>query len=170
MDDLISVIIPVYNVDRDILDKCINSIINQTYKNLEIIMIDDGSVLECAEECDRLAEADSRIVLVHQENKGISGATNAGINIAKGKYIGFSDCDDFMDPEMFEILYKNLIENDVDISMVGYKTVYPDGKVKLRDYYKQDTKLNRDEAMRELLDNKNIIYEKKKRQNEWLIL
>lgn len=157
MDDLISVIIPVYNVDRDILDKCINSIINQTYKNLEIIMIDDGSVLECAEECDRLAEADSRIVLVHQENKGISGATNAGINIAKGKYIGFSDCDDFMDPEMFEVLYKNLIENDVDISMVGYKTVYPDGKVKLRDYYKQDTKLNRDEAMRELLDNKNII-------------
>lgn len=157
MNDLISVIIPVYNVDKDILDRCINSIINQTYKNLEIIMIDDGSVEQCARECDSLAATDSRIVLIHQENKGISGATNAGINIARGDFIGFSDCDDYMEPEMYEVLYRNLIDNDVDISMAGYRTVYPDGSVKLREYFNQDMKLNRNEAMYELLDNKYII-------------
>ena len=111
MNDLISVIVPVYNIENDLLDKCISSIINQTYRNLEIIIVDDGSRKETADECDRLAEMDSRILLIHQENKGISGATNTGLNIAKGKYIGFSDCDDYMDADMFEVLYNNLIKH-----------------------------------------------------------
>ena len=170
MNDLISVIIPVYNVDNSILDKCINSIISQKYRNLEIIMIDDGSRKETADECDRLSKMDSRIKLIHQENKGISGATNVGINIAKGKYIGFSDCDDYMDAEMFEILYNNLIKYDVDISMAGYNTVYPNGDVKLRDYFKDDVLLSRDEALKELLDNKKItsvVWNKLFRRELW---
>ena len=91
MSDLISVIVPVYNIENKLLDKCINSIINQTYKNLEIIIVDDGSKQECADECDRLSQTDSRIRLIHQKNKGVSGARNAGLDIAKGEYIGFVD-------------------------------------------------------------------------------
>ena len=170
MNDLISVIVPVYNIENDLLDKCISSIINQTYRNLEIIIVDDGSRKETADECHRLAEMDSRILLIHQENKGISGATNTGLNIAKGKYIGFSDCDDYMDADMFEVLYNNLIKHDADVSMAGYKTVYPNGEIKLRDYFKDDIFLSRDEAMRELLDDKNItsvVWNKLFRRELW---
>ena len=91
---LISVIVPIYNVER-YLEKCVNSILVQTYSNLEIILVDDGSPDNCPQLCDQLAKKDSRIVVVHKKNGGLSSARNAGIDIARGEYIGFVDSDDW---------------------------------------------------------------------------
>lgn len=157
MEDLISVIVPVFNVERELLEKCIKSIINQTYKNLEIIMIDDGSVLECAKECDRLATTDSRIILIHQENKGLSGARNTGLDIAKGDYIGFVDSDDYIDKDMYRKLVESIVEKKVDISATGCITAYPNGKEKYRTYYEKDMVFSRDMALEELLTDKCFV-------------
>ena len=93
MDDLISVIVPVYNTER-FLRKCVDSIINQTYKNLEIILVDDGSTDGSYEICKRLAERDKRIILLQQKNQGQAIARNKGLDLASGEYVAFMDCDD----------------------------------------------------------------------------
>lgn len=116
MEDLISVIIPVYNVEV-YLEKCIESVINQTYKKLEIILVDDGSNDNSGKICDEYAKKDARINVIHKENGGLSDARNKGIESANGKYIAFVDSDDFVDLRMYEKLYKILISNDADISM-----------------------------------------------------
>lgn len=103
MEPLISVIVPVYKVEQ-YLDECVQSIINQTYKNLEIILVDDGSPDRCPEMCDEYARQDSRIKVIHKENGGLSSARNAGLDVATGEYIGFVDSDDFIDKEMYEKL------------------------------------------------------------------
>lgn len=118
-EDLISIIIPVYNVE-DYLERCINSIINQTYKNLEIIIVDDGSTDNSGKICDMYKEKDSRIKVFHKKNGGLSDARNYGMKYAYGKYIAFCDSDDFVDKKMYEILYNNLIENNADISITNY--------------------------------------------------
>lgn len=120
--DLISVIVPVYNVEK-YLDKCIESIVNQTYKNLEIILVDDGSPDNCPQICDNWAKKDDRIIVIHKENSGAGAARNAGIDIAKGKYIGFVDSDDYISNNMYEFLL-GLFEDDVDIVECEYKRVY----------------------------------------------
>ena len=123
MEDLISIIVPVYNVEKYI-KKCIDSIINQTYKNLEIILVDDGSPDNCGKICDEYAEKDKRIKVIHKENGGLSDARNAGIKIARGCYIGFVDSDDWIDKNMYEKLYKTLKEKDADIAcckLIRYK-------------------------------------------------
>lgn len=171
MSDLISVIVPVYNIENKLLDKCINSIINQTYKNLEIIIVDDGSKQECADECDRLSQTDSRIRLIHQKNKGVSGARNAGLDIAKGEYIGFVDPDDYLDEDMYEILYEGIKNSNKDISMVAYRVVYPDGTVKNRDFFESDVLLSKEEALSYLFDDKLItstVMNKLYSKNIWL--
>ncbi|MBQ4243839.1 MAG: glycosyltransferase, partial [Clostridia bacterium] len=117
--DLISVIVPVYKTEK-YLDRCVNSIVNQTYKNLEIILVDDGSPDRCPELCDRWAEKDNRIKVIHQENGGMSAARNAGLRIAKGDYIGFVDSDDWIDNDMYEYLYILLINNQADYSTINY--------------------------------------------------
>ncbi|WMJ89809.1 glycosyltransferase [Anaerocolumna sp. MB42-C2] len=114
----ISVIIPVYMVENYI-DECINSVINQTYTNLEIILIDDGSKDRCGEICDEYAIKDSRIKVIHQSNGGLSKARNAGIDIATGDYIGFVDSDDYIEEDMFEFLLQLAISNNADISICG---------------------------------------------------
>ena len=92
-NDLVSIVVPIYNVEK-YLKKCIDSIINQTYKNIEIILVDDGSTDNCGKICDEYTKTDNRIVVIHKKNGGLSDARNAGLDIAKGKYIAFVDSDD----------------------------------------------------------------------------
>lgn len=115
MMDLISVIIPVYKVER-YLERCLKSIVNQTYKNIEIILVDDGSPDRCGEICDKYAENDKRINVVHKENGGLSDARNCGVDHSKGKYITFVDSDDYISEYYVEYLYQLLIDNNADIS------------------------------------------------------
>ena len=122
MEDLISVIVPVYKVEQ-YLEKCIESITNQTYKNLEIILVDDGSPDNCGKMCDEFARKDKRIKVIHKKNGGLSDARNFGLKVAKGKYIQFVDSDDYMDLDMIKFLYDNMKKYDCDISMCGYYIV-----------------------------------------------
>ena len=103
-NELISVIVPVYNVEK-YLERCLESIINQTYKNLEIILVDDGSTDSSCEICDKYRDLDSRIKVIHKPNGGVSSARNVGIEMARGAYIGFVDSDDWIALNMYEILY-----------------------------------------------------------------
>lgn len=114
---LISVIVPVYNVESYI-HRCIDSILNQTYVNLEIILVDDGSPDNCGQICDEYAQKDNRIIVIHQSNGGLSVARNAGLNKCTGKYIGFVDSDDCIHPEMYERLYKDICKYQVRLAFV----------------------------------------------------
>jgi len=116
--DIISIVVPIYNVEK-YLDKCIDSITNQTYKNLEILLIDDGSTDDCPKICDKWAKKDSRIKVYHKKNGGLSDARNYGIERAKGKYIGFIDSDDWVELDMYENLYREIVNNEVDIVICG---------------------------------------------------
>ncbi len=106
-EPLISVIVPVYQVEPW-LERCVDSIRNQTYRNLEIILVDDGSPDRCGEMCDRFAREDNRILVIHRENGGLSAARNTGLDICHGEYIGFVDSDDFIHPEMYARLYGDI--------------------------------------------------------------
>lgn len=118
---LISVIVPIYNVER-YLNACVNSIVNQTYSNLEIILVDDGSPDKCPEICDEYAERDARIKVIHQENGGLSAARNAGIDIASGELLTFIDSDDFIAENYVELLYNGMFKFDADISIATFCT------------------------------------------------
>ena len=107
MKELISIIVPVYNVEQYLAD-CLVSIINQTYKKLEIILVDDGRTDNSGKICDEYLKKDGRIIVIHKENGSVSSARNAGLYIAKGAYIGFVDPDDFITCDMYEKLYCNL--------------------------------------------------------------
>jgi len=113
---MISVIVPVYKVEQ-YLRQCIESILNQTYQDLEILLIDDGSPDRCGIICEEYAKKDPRIKVFHTENHGLSAARNVGLQIAKGEYIGFVDSDDWIEPDMYEILLRRLEETDTDISV-----------------------------------------------------
>ncbi|WP_296117110.1 glycosyltransferase [uncultured Eubacterium sp.] len=116
LGDLISVIVPVFNVEKYLV-QCLESIINQTYKNLEIILCDDGSFDSSSEICDRYKILDNRVQVIHKKNGGLSDARNAGIDIAKGKYLTFVDSDDFILPNMIELLYDICITYQTDFAM-----------------------------------------------------
>lgn len=122
MEALITVVIPVYNVEK-YLNRCVETVRNQTYKNLEIILVDDGSTDESGKLCDEYAASDSRISVIHKENGGLSSARNEGIEHANGQYIGFIDSDDWIAPNMFEDLLSLLLRYDCDISVCGIKRV-----------------------------------------------
>lgn len=110
----ISVIIPVFNVEHYLID-CVDSVRKQTFKDLQIILIDDGSTDSSGEICDELKTLDNRIEVVHKMNKGVSSARNTGLSLAKGKYISFVDADDWISPEMYEIMLLELKKNEADI-------------------------------------------------------
>lgn len=126
----LSLIIPVYNT-VDYLEKCIRSAMDQTYRNMEIICIDDGSSDGSEDIVDRLAVEDSRIVAVHQKNAGESAARNAGLRLATGDYIGFMDCDDWIEPDMYETLISSLEKNQCDIACGGWFEEFPDKTIEV---------------------------------------
>ena len=125
--DLISIVVPIYNMEK-YLDKCVNSIISQTYKNIEIILVDDGSTDLSYDICEKYKKLDNRIKVYHKTNGGLSDAKNFGIKHASGKYIGFVDSDDWIEPMMYEILYKNIKEKNADIAICGRYIDYENGK------------------------------------------
>lgn len=117
--ELISVVIPIYNVEQYLRD-CLQSIINQTYNNLEIILIDDGSPDNCGKICDEYEKKDSRIKVIHKKNGGLSDARNYGLKLATGKYITFIDSDDYVDMHFIEYLYSAIKRTNADISFCDY--------------------------------------------------
>ena len=114
--DLISIVVPIYNCEK-YLERCIGSLINQTYTNIEIILINDGSEDKSKEVCEKFAETDDRIKIINIENGGVSNARNIGIKCAKGKYIGFIDADDWIEYDMYEKMYNNMINNNANFSI-----------------------------------------------------
>ncbi len=167
MDEkLVSVIVPAYNIE-DYIGRCLDSIISQTYKNLEIIVVDDGSRDHTGEILDNYAKKDRRIKVIHKENGGVSSARNKGIEAAEGDYIGFIDGDDFIEPEMYKILLDLLEEENADIAHCGYQMVFPDRV----DYYHNTGKKKiqtTEEGLKDLLSGEmiepglvNKLYKKK---------
>lgn len=118
MNYLVSIIVPIYNVEK-YLHKCIDSILNQTLKNIEIILVNDGSTDNCGKIIDEYAKKDERIIVIHKENEGQSSARNKGLDIARGKYIGFVDSDDWLHHDMYENLYNAINESNADLCICG---------------------------------------------------
>lgn len=118
MNELISIIVPIYNVEK-YLDRCIESLVNQTYTNIEIILVDDGSPDKCPSICDCWVNKDNRIKVIHKKNGGLSDARNKGIDIANGKYIAFVDSDDFIDKDMYFLMIDTLEKTNSDIVTCG---------------------------------------------------
>lgn len=125
----ISVIVPVYNVEK-YLYKCINSILEQTFNEFELILVNDGSTDNSGNICDEYAIKDRRVIVIHKENGGLSSARNAGLDIAKGSYISFIDSDDWIARDMYETLFDVGLKNDLDIVQCGYKSVYENSGMK----------------------------------------
>ena len=116
MEPLISIIVPVYRVEQ-YLPKCLDSIMTQTYRNLEIILVDDGSPDRCGEICEAYVRKDNRILVVHQENAGLSAARNIGLEIFHGEYLMFVDSDDYLHQDAIRILYERMIADESDIAV-----------------------------------------------------
>lgn len=147
-NDLISVIVPVYNTEL-YLSRCIDSIIDQTYKNLEIILVDDGSTDHSGEICDSYAEKDKRIQVIHKENGGTASARNRGLEIARGEYVGFVDSDDYVAEDMYQTLVEYM-QPDIDIICCGRVCILPRGKEKRYCINKAEI-FSREEALEELI-------------------
>lgn len=123
----LSIIVPVYKVEK-YLPRCIDSILAQTFGDFELILIDDGSPDGCGRICDEYAQKDKRIVVIHQKNMGVSAARNAGLDIARGRYIGFVDSDDWIEPQMYEVMVDAIRENGADMAVCGVRYADEDGK------------------------------------------
>ena len=124
----LSIIVPVYQVEAHI-DECITSILDQTFRDFELILVDDGSLDRCPAICDVYTQKDSRIRVIHQKNQGLSAARNTGLQAARGDYIGFVDSDDFIEASMYEKLLDNLEREKADISVCGRYKVWGDKKI-----------------------------------------
>lgn len=151
-EELISVIVPVYNV-APYLDRCVKSIVSQTYKNLEIILVDDGSTDASGTMCDIWAKRDSRIRVIHKPNGGPSEARNAGIDLSTGDYLSFADSDDWLDTAMLEILYTAIKNNQgANMAVCGFVMVYGD-KIRKRRCSGRICTLTYDEAIHDMVHN-----------------
>lgn len=166
--DLISVIVPIYKVET-YLNRCVESIVHQTYKNLEIILVDDGSPDNCPALCDEWAQKDNRIRVIHKSNGGLSDARNAGLHIANGEYISFVDSDDWLAPEFYALLLTTLQDTKSDISMCKVQKVWKseDAQILVKDVYEHEV-LDTIQALHELIvENKiqqvvwNKLYKRK---------
>ena len=146
---LISIIVPIYKVEEYIRN-CVDSILNQTYKNLEIIIVDDGSPDECGIICEEYSLKDNRIKVIHKKNGGLSSARNAGLDVACGEYIGFIDSDDWIERDMYESLYNALVEYNADISVCGRYIVQGNRITTISDSEKAQ-EFTRSEALSELV-------------------
>ena len=143
----ISVIVPVYNTEK-YLDRCIRSIIDQTFSDFELILVDDGSKDNSGFICDEWEKKDSRIKVIHQKNAGAGAARNAGLAIAKGNYINFVDSDDWITPEMYEILYKLLRETSATIAMTSMIS---------KSHYEKSEKLDTTKIQYTVKDTKEML-------------
>lgn len=149
---MISVIIPVYNVSN-YLDECIDSIVNQSYRDIEIIMIDDGSTDNSGKKCDEWAEKDSRIIVIHKENGGLSSARNAGLDIARGEFIMFADSDDYYEAGAIELMHSIIEGTNVDIVVGNGKYVDENGiDIKEKNVFLN----NHEEASYEIISEENF--------------
>ena len=131
VNPLISIIVPIYNIEK-YLPICLDSILAQTYQYLEIILVDDGTQDRCGQICDKYAKMDSRIKVVHKENGGLVSARKAGLSVATGEYIAYVDGDDWIEPDMYERMLGNMVEQNVDIVMCGH---YEDVESKRKEVY-----------------------------------
>lgn len=155
MEKLVSIIIPVYNVEK-YLEKCIESMTNQSYKKLEIVLIDDGSTDQSVQICDKYAKKDKRIKVFHLENHGVSYARNYGLDLANGDYIGFVDSDDEIEEDMIQILVEHMEKEHCDISICGVRNL-EEQKDKIRKEEKSKIwKLSKKELLYELMYMKHI--------------
>lgn len=129
MLEKISIIVPIYNSENT-LNKCVKSILSQSYKYLEVILINDGSTDESLKICEKFGLEDVRVIVINKERLGVSAARNVGIKVATGKYIQFVDADDYIDCNMTQILYENIDKNNADIVICGYNKINGDNVVK----------------------------------------
>ena len=154
MNPKISIIVPVYNVER-YLEKCIDSILNQTFRDIELILVDDGSTDNSGIICDRYKNKDDRIIVIHKDNGGLSSARNTGINVAKGDFIGFVDSDDYIDENMYYKLYYLCIKNGCEISVCKFANEIDGKSINLRENEYTHI-MNNEDGMKELF--KGILY------------
>lgn len=145
MKNLISIIVPIYNVEK-YLKKCIESIVNQTYENIEIILIDDGSNDNSGIICDEYAKKDNRIIVIHKENGGVSSARNKGLKIAKGEWISFVDADDWIEQNFCQTLLNKATQEQADIALCGYNRV-TDNRIEKINVNNQDMFFNSNEYL-----------------------
>ncbi len=158
---MISVIVPVYNVEA-YLDRCVESIVKQTYRDLEIILVDDGSKDHSPQMCDEWGKKDIRIKVIHKKNGGLSDARNTGLANAKGEYVGFIDSDDLIHPQMYELLYQEIISHQADVVECGYQKFSNDHEIPKEFQVVRDAiELTPEHALAEL------ILERKIHQTTW---
>lgn len=148
----LSIIVPVYNIGN-FIEKCIKSILAQTIKDFELILIDDGSTDNSPQLCDEYSTLDDRIKVIHQENAGVSAARNAGLKLAQGEFVGFVDGDDYIESSMYESIIKEMENSGVDIGICGYNLVYENNiKTLSRRYFGEEGKktiLSQDDTLKE---------------------
>ena len=150
----ISVIVPVYNVEK-YLERCVNSLRNQTIEDIEIILVDDSSTDSSPLLCDEMAEKDFRVKVIHKANEGAGKARNAALKIASGEYIGFADSDDYVEPDMFATLYKKAVAYNSDLVMSGVLFVDGNmfsekGECICKSYFEEDTQFDTVESLKRL--------------------
>ena len=155
MNELISIIVPIYNVE-DYLERCITSLIEQTYKNIEIILVNDGSQDKSLKICEKYKNIDSRIRIINKKNGGLSSARNAGIKIAKGKYFVFVDSDDYIDKTMIDFLHKDIQIKKADISICGFYNVF-ENKIEKSIHCGEEFILNSEEVLTLLYSNYCVL-------------
>ena len=151
----LTIIVPVYNVEK-YLERCVNSILKQSYKNLEILLIDDGSTDSSGKMCDDISKTDSRIKVIHKQNGGLSDARNEGLKISTGEFIGFVDSDDWIAPEMYERLLNAIIADQSDIAQCNVKMVWENNLHSRILLQPNKCVLKRDEAQLELLNESKL--------------
>lgn len=152
---LISIIVPVYRAEK-YLAKCVESLLSQTYKNIEIILVDDGSPDKSGEICDQFREKDRRVKVIHQDNGGQSKARNMALSVAKGEYIGFVDSDDWIDSDMYSVLFDNLQLSQSDISCCQFRRVDEDGNTADTVLEKKVNSYDNLSAMKVLIEDREI--------------
>lgn len=168
-DPKISIIVPVYKVEP-YLRKCLDSIVNQTYQNLEIILVDDGSPDNCGAICDEYAAKDERIQVIHKENGGVSSARNAGLEAASGDWVGFVDSDDWVEPDMFAYLLESAQTYHADVAICGFLNFLPNGAAGNRFCCDKTMLLDTEKALEAFLQNQYISLsccDKLARYNLW---
>ena len=150
---MISIIVPIYNVEK-YLSKCIDSILAQTYNDIEVILVDDGSPDNCPMICDEYAQKDNRVIVIHQKNAGVSAARNAGLKAAHGEYIGFVDPDDWISSSMYQEMITALERENADLAICGYDYYDEDGNIDSKRAYqtKEDELISQKEFMSRLSD------------------